>query len=126
MALDNKKSIFVYGFDDKEKLKISEMINKEKLPEYRVIDKTMSRMKLKDIVEGLRFEVQDNSLPDEQLVLFNNLNDKELDSAIHAVRRYLGSKPMLAVITSNSIEWSFENLLSHLMQEREWFKKNRD
>lgn len=125
MALDNKKSIFVYGFDDKEKLKISEMINKEKLPEYRVIDKTMSRMKLKDIVEGLRFEVQDNSLPDEQLVLFNNLNDKELDSAIHAVRRYLGSKPMLAVITSNSIEWSFENLLSHLMQEREWFKKNR-
>lgn len=125
MVLDNRKSIFVYGFCDDDVSKISEIMNKYNLPGCKIIDKSMAKMKLKDIVEGLRFEVHDNNLPEEQLVLFNNLDDNELDKAIHAVRSSVGTKPIFAVITSKSIEWSFEDLLSHLVEEREWFKKNR-
>lgn len=125
MVLNNKKCIFLYGFDSDQISKISEVINKEKLPGYKIITKAMGKMKLKDIVDGLRFEMQDNNLPDEQLILFNNLDDKELDTAIHGIRSSIGNKPLLAVITATSVEWSFESLLSHLIEEREWFRKNR-
>ena len=60
--------------------------------------------------------------PEENVVLFNNFSDEELDKIIFFIRDCVDQNPIMAVITPTSIEWTFEYLLKHLIDEREWYK----
>lgn len=122
MSLSNNKGILIYGFSEDEKAKVDEILSKQKLSKCRVIESNMAKTPLKSIIEGLKFEVWDGELPSEKVVLFNNLNDRELENVIKGVREAFGSAPIFAVITEQSIKWTFEKLIFHLVKEREWFK----
>ena len=39
------------------------------------------------------------------------------------MRAIIGREGIMAVVTPTSIEWTFDYLLEHLMEEREWFKQ---
>ncbi|MBV7273298.1 DUF3783 domain-containing protein [Clostridium thailandense] len=124
MLLENNKTILIFGFDAEEKQTMHDLVKKNHFPNYKVVEEAMGKMKIKDILEGLRLNVYNCSLPKEKVILFNNLNDEELDTAIKNIRNSLISKPILAVITETSVNWTFESLLEHLVEEREWFKKH--
>lgn len=123
MLLHNNKKLLIYGFNDEEKKLIEEIINENTLPEYKVMDKSMAQMKIRDIVEGLNLQVLDNSLPEERVILFNNLSDDELERAIKAMKNKFEQAPILAVVTPTSIEWTLKTLVSHLIEEKNWFKQ---
>ncbi|SQC00864.1 DUF3783 domain-containing protein [Clostridium tetanomorphum] len=85
----------------------------------------MANMTLKDILNGLNLQIFDNvCVPEDKVILFNNFSDKELESAIQLIRSEFNKVPILAVVTPTSIEWTFKNLIEHLIEEREWFKNN--
>lgn len=123
MLLKNNKKILIYGFNKEEEDIINNLLLKSKLPSYKVIEESMGKMKIKDILENLKFEIYDCKLPQEKVVLINNFDDKELNTIISAIRNSFSSAPILAVITETSINWSFDYLLKHLIEERELFKK---
>lgn len=125
MLLSNNKKILIYGFDKDEESLIREIINENALPECSVMDKFMAKMKIRDIIDGLNLQVIHNQLPDEKVMLFNNLSDEEIDRAIKAVRSKLKERPILAVVTPTSMEWTLETLINHLIEEREWYKQQR-
>ncbi len=122
--MNNNKIMLVYGFDE-EKETLEHIVKKENLPNYKVIEESMGRMKIKDIIDSLKLEVYDCRLPKEKVILFNNFDDEELDNTINIITSSIKPMPILAVITENSIEWTFEYLLEHLIEEREWFKKHK-
>lgn len=124
MLLENNKTILIFGFDEEEKQIMHDLVEKNHIPNYKVIEEPMGKMKIKDILEGLKLDVYNCNLPKEKVILFNNLNDEELDRSIKTLRSNLNSKPVLAVITETSVNWTFEDLLEHLVEEREWFKKH--
>ncbi|WP_315117204.1 DUF3783 domain-containing protein [uncultured Clostridium sp.] len=122
--MENNKTILIYGFTEKEKEILENLVSIKKLPTYKVIEKKMCNMTINDIINGLKlelFNVQD--LPEEKVILFNNLSDIELDRAISSVRGVFSPSPILAVVTPTSIKWTFKDLLEHLIEERELFKK---
>lgn len=122
--MENNKTILIYGFTEEEKGVLENLISIKKLPTYKVIEKKMCNMTINDIINGLKlelFNVQD--LPEEKVILFNNLSDIELDRAISSVRGVFSPSPILAVVTPTSIKWTFKDLLEHLIEERELFKK---
>lgn len=121
--LDNDKLILVYGLDKEETELLSKILKKDLLPSFKVIEKEMSSMKVCDIINGLNFQIYDKYMPDEKVVLFNSLSDEELNSAIDIVRKNIQGT-IMAVITPKSINWTFKYLLEHLIEEREWFRKN--
>lgn len=121
--LDNDKLILVYGLDKEEMELLSKILKKDLLPSFKVIEKEMSSMKVCDIINGLNFQIYDKDMPDEKVVLFNSLSDEELNSAIDIVRKHI-QDVIMAVITPKSIKWTFKYLLEHLIEEREWFRKN--
>lgn len=124
MLLQNNKTILIFGFDAEEKQIMHDLLEKGYLPDYKVVEESMGKMKIKDILEGLKLDVYNCRIKQEKVILFNNLNDEELEKSIKELRNSLKSKPILAVITEISINWTFEDLLEHLMEEREWFKKH--
>lgn len=119
--LDNNKCILVYGFNEEEKTLINNTKEAENLPSIRIITASMASMTIRNIIEGIKLEVLSKPLPEEKVMVFNNLSDNELDRAIKSIRSNLQTKPIMAVVTPTSINWTFADLLEHLIEERKFF-----
>lgn len=125
MILHNDKALFIYGFDLEEQEQINKIIKELKIQRAKLIDESMGKMTVQDIINGLKFEIYDKDIPKERVILFNNFEDGELESCISKVRNTLEKQPILAVITPTSLNWTFKELLNHLIAEREWFEMHK-
>lgn len=117
--LNNHKSILIYGLD-KDAHHALLASNYSTI----IISEEMANMKLKDIIDGYKFESNHKELPEEKVIIFNNFTDEELKGMIKMIRAIAPSS-ILAVVTPTSIEWSFKYLVEHLIEEREWYKNRQ-
>lgn len=117
--LNNHKSILIYGLDKEAQQALL-------APNYStiVISKEMANMKLKEIIDGYKFESNDKELPEEKVIIFNNFTDEELQGMIKLIRA-VAPGCILAVVTPTSIDWTFAYLVEHLMEEREWYRSQQ-
>jgi acylphosphatase len=122
VALENNKIILIYGFHKDEENTLDNLLKKNKLPSYRVMEKSMAKMKVKDILNGLNLGIYNSNLPDEKVVLLNNFSDEEVQTMLASIRGKFSPSPILAVVTETSIDWTLEYLIEHLLEEREWYK----
>ena len=118
--LENNKTILTYNLSEDEGLVIRKVFETLNLFEIKEIEKSMANMQISDIVSGLKIETLDSYLPEVKIVLFNNLTDEEINSAVLAVRNNLKEKPILAVVTPTSENWTFKFLVEHLIEENKW------
>lgn len=117
--LDNNKCILVYGLSNIELENIKEL-------GYRIVEITteMCEMTLMDVLMGAKFEIFNNNIIDEKVILYNNLSEDELRKAIKDTRTKI-KDGILAVVTPQSINWKINYLIKHLKEEKEWYSKVR-
>ena len=117
--LDNNKCILVYNVLEND----LKAIEKEG---YKIIivKDDMTNMTIKDILEGLKFETFNPKSINESVILFNNFSDEELKICIKKIRETVKGG-ILATVTENSINWEFNYLAEHLVEEREWYLKQQ-
>lgn len=117
--LDNNKCILVYNVPEREL-----NILKEEGVRILEISSEMVEMTVKDILNGLKFETFNSSPRKESVILFNNFSDEELKETIRSIRqKFKGG--ILATVTPISMEWKFNYLVEHLIEEREWYLKQQ-
>ena len=114
--MKNNKCILVYGLENAEIIELT----KRKI-KFIIIKKEMLNIKIKDILSGLKSSEPSNFNISEKVILFNNYEDNKLQKSIKEIRKFVKGG-ILAVVTETSREWSFEYLINHLIEEREWFK----
>lgn len=125
MPLNNNKGLLIYGLDMTEQVTLSKILEDCGEATYKIILSGMADMKLKDIIEGIKFETYPKDLPEnEKVILFNNFSDEQLNKMIAGLRNKFTNPPILAVITATTLEWTFKELIIHLVKEREFLKKN--
>lgn len=117
--LDNNKCILVYGLSNIELENIKEL-------GYKIVEITteMCEMTLMDVLMGSKFEIFNNNIIDEKVILYNNLSEEELRKAIKDTRTKI-KDGILAVVTPQSINWKINYLIKHLKEEKEWYSKVR-
>ncbi|MGE5628157.1 MAG: DUF3783 domain-containing protein [Solirubrobacterales bacterium] len=120
--MDNKKLILSYGFDFGEMSKIQKIAKEVNLSSVKTVKNTMGKMTVNDIINGNLFEVYDCSMPKVKVILLNNFSDYELEKAISMFKSAFSEIPILAVVTESSINWTFEKLVNHLEEERQWHR----
>ena len=125
LALNNNKCLLIYGFDITQQVILDKILADFDSINYKTILKGMVNMKLKDILEDMKFEIYSSDLPEnEKVILFNNFSDEELNRMVVSLRSKFDNPPILAVITTTSSEWTFKELILHLVKEREFLKQN--
>ncbi len=117
--LDNNKCILAYNVPERE-------INILKEEGFKIIliSSEMTEMTIRDILNGLKFETFNANLRKESVILFNNFSDEELRETIRSIRQNIKGG-ILATVTPVSIEWKFNYLVEHLVEEREWYLKQQ-
>lgn len=125
LGLNNDKLILIYGFNQEEIVKIGEIILNNDFEKFKVIDSTMATMKIGDIIEGFKIPTVGKTIADQKVILFNNLEDEELQKTLTTLKEKIDSNTIFAVVTQTSIEWTFDGLLEHLMEEKKWTSKRK-
>lgn len=113
--LDNNKCILAYNFSEFE-------LNILKSEDIKVIEISpeMIEMTIKDILDGLKFKIFNPNPIKEKAIIFNNFTDSEIQPAVKVIRQKIKGG-LLAVVTPTTIDWKFNYLINHLIEEREWF-----
>ncbi|MCI1944618.1 DUF3783 domain-containing protein [Clostridium luticellarii] len=129
MSLQNSKTILMYGFSKNDEKIVKGAGRQFNVDGFKIIKDHMTEMKIKDILSGdLEKELREQDTGyflNEKVILFNNLTDRQISGIMRELKVKMNSMPILAVVTKTSINWSFGYLLSHLLQERAWFEKNK-
>jgi hypothetical protein len=121
--VNRNRVTLIYGFGDKEKEEIEGIVKKYHLHKLKEIDAAMAGMKVGDILaEKAETALPKAVMPEEKVILFNDMSDEEIQKYIEHLRRTFKPLPILAVITETSGKWTFEYLVEHLIEEREKFK----
>jgi hypothetical protein len=121
--VNRNKVTLIYGFGDKEKEKIEGIVKMYHLHKIKEIDAAMAGMKVGDILaEKAETALPKAKMPEEKVILFNDMSDEEIQKYIEHLRGTFKPLPILAVITETSEKWTFEYLVEHLVEEREKFK----
>lgn len=122
--MNNEKVLLVHGFDYDEQLKLNEVLKENNLPLYKVIDEAMVNTTIEEILMSKEAGMVNTPVQEEKVVLFNQCSDEEIRTAMRAIKACYSQKPIFAVVTPTSMNWKFNYLLEHLMEERSRFEKN--
>ena len=125
MGLSNDKLILIYGFNQEEIVQIGEIILDNDFEKFKVIDSYMATMKIGDIIEGFEIPTVSKAISNQKVILFNNLEDEQLQKTLITLKKNIDSSTIFAVVTQTSIEWTFDGLLEHLTEERKWDSKRK-
>jgi len=121
--MNRNKVTLIYGFGEKEKEKIFGIVKMHHLHKLKEINAGMAGMKVGDILaEKAEPALPKAKMPEEKVVLFNDMSDEEIQKYIKHLRMEFKPLPILAVITETSEKWTFEYLVEHLVEEREKVK----
>lgn len=116
-----QRCILAYGLDVMELMKLQQA----KVKIVRLTD-DMTKMKVKDIIDGSVEKIgSDNIAKNEKVIVFHNVPGMHLDMVMSLTKRILKKKPILATTTETSMEWEFDYLVEHLMEERDWHKAGK-
>ena len=114
--LSDYKTLLVYGLTKEEIQKIA--LKTERVTE---VTADMGNTKIIDILNRVKKNVSETELPDEKVIIFNKYTDSEIQKKVKFIRNRIDN-PVLAVVTPTSINWTFKDLLEHLIAEREFYK----
>lgn len=123
MNILKERLIIAYGLNDEEVEKLNLKFKDICVKPCLLINENMAGYTLENILKEEKLADSDTKLPEEKVIIFNGFLGVYLQQAVKKVREVLGSQPILASTTPNSIKMTLHELVDHLVKEREYYNK---
>lgn len=118
---DGKVCILVYGYEDNEFMEIKNFAFQLGIETSIKVNKNSSINTLNHLIHEKELQVDDSKFHNEKAIVLNAISDFELNSFLTNFKNLGIKRPLFAVVTETSINWTFYDLLSDLMEERQKF-----
>lgn len=130
MDLSNRKRpggrnvVMLYGFAGLNIEKLAGTVLTSGIDEWLYIDETRSHGEIAEILTHFtdNQQVEYKSQVDK-VIVFNGVSQYELQQFLDKALSYLEEKPLIAMVTPISKNWTFKALISELKEERKSLKK---
>jgi hypothetical protein len=118
--MEGKARILAFGFSPAEEARIDEGLAALGVPAPLKLQPGHGGLTLRSILEGAGEApvASDGLTSSERLVLFHNVSDAGVQGLMRFFRQTSGGRPIFAVVTPTSIDWTLGFLLEHLREER--------
>jgi hypothetical protein len=123
MNILKDRLIIAYGLNNEEIEKLNIKFKDICIKPCVLINENMGKSTLENILKEERVSDSDTKLPEEKVIIFNGFLGVYLQQAVKKVREVLGAKPILASTTPNSIKMTLQELIDHLVKERQYYQK---
>ena len=117
--------LLVFGYTDGEKAVIDGKLEELGLPSTNRIQSTQGDVEVRDIIVN---NINGKSVVEsgDPIVLFHEISDKGVFSLMSLIKDLAVPRPIFAVITEQSITWTFSVLLRHLLSEKEAMERRNE
>lgn len=113
--MDKERILLVYNLSDEEKQGL-----KRENYNIRLISKENSGGSLSEIIEGKMIAHSGKTLKDIKMIIFSGFGiDDELKEIISHIRKNIVYGSIMAVTTKTNLNWTFDYLMEHLLEEKE-------
>ena len=126
--MEGKARILVYGFSAEEQRRIDEGLASLGVPPALKARPEQGGVVLRRILAGESAAAATEAAEDvgrKPLVLFHNISDSGVRALLGFFREAARGRPLFAVSTPTSLEWTLEELVAHLEQERAALEEGR-
>jgi hypothetical protein len=116
--MQSQPQLLVWNYSTGEKSKLDAILKEIGAPSAVTIVETQGFLTLREIIAGSRCsgDVLNSA---EKVVLFHGLPQQGVLFLINFFKQTDLPRPIYAVVTEHSINWPFNELLEHLVEERE-------
>lgn len=132
MDLSNRKRpggrnlVMVYGYSGFDMEKIAATHLNSGVDEWLYIDDTRSEMVINDLIKNVKDNQDIKFSPHkDKVILFNGTSQFELQQFLNQAMTITKDRPLVAMVTPTSKDWTFSALIKELKLERREMDKNR-
>lgn len=113
--MNKEKLLLAYNLSNKEKEDL-----KKAGYNLRIINENNSGGKLSEIIDGKLIKHSGKDLKDIKMIIYSGFGiDDELKEVITYIRKNIVFGSIMAVTTKTNLNWSFDYLMEHLLEEKE-------
>jgi hypothetical protein len=118
--MEGKAKILVYGFSGEEQRRIDDGLASLGLPPAQKARPSQGGETLRKILAKEAPQAASAAAETDRgrLVLFHNVSDPGVQALMRFFRGAVAGRPIFAVTTPTSLDWTLGELLAHLVEER--------
>lgn len=116
-AIHERSCIMLYQFNDQEIKQIKNVARMIGIKECIELQSKHGGCTLREILDDQMNETEEASVKEKTIIL-NHIAPARMSMFIDTLKKYRMRRPIIAVITEQSIEWTLSHLLINLVNER--------
>ena len=123
--MDAGPTILLWNYSFEDLLELDRLFQEVGAPEARAVEKDQGEVTVRDILfADARGEGEFSC--DEKVMLFFNVPGPMIHTLMQETRKLDMPRPIFAMVTPQSIEWKFSELVGHLVKERDFIRKRAE
>lgn len=112
-----RSCMIVYHFSPKEMQAIQSVARLTGIRDIISIEANQLETCVKDILDSNMHTGEDLGV-NEKAIVFNNMSSNKVNLFIEGLKKMRVARPLIAVVTEHSINWTFKELVENLSKER--------
>ncbi len=121
----NRDCVMIVNFNKKEAVLIKNICGFIGVRDCIFLDKTNGNSTIKNILDNdISSDCEDGFV--NKAVIFNNIPNKKINSFLESLKKMRINRPLTAMVTDTSIDWTLNNLLYNLVEERKALSTGKD
>ena len=115
---DNARSfVMLYNFNAKEVVNLKNICRIFGIKDVEVLSRKYACSKVSDVIDGV-ISSSDEEGVNQKAIVFNNVNHARVNGLIDGLKKFRIGRPLMAFVTEDNVNWTFNNLLLNLLEER--------
>ncbi|EJX2681954.1 DUF3783 domain-containing protein [Clostridioides difficile] len=115
--IHNRKCIMLVNFNKKELSLIKNISNFAGIRDHIILSEKNGENIIRDILDGNISSECENGIKSKS-VIFNNTPSTQVNAFLEGLKKVRINRPFTAMVTETSIDWTLNNLIENLVQER--------
>lgn len=123
-AIHDRACMMLYHFTPAELKQIQSVARLTGLKDQILLSTKHSEVQIRDILDN-KLSESDVECLKEKAIIFNNTPSTRMNAFIEGLKKMRIQRPLIAVVTETSIDWTLSELLMNLVQERQALRNNQ-
>lgn len=115
---DSTRSVaMLYNFNDKEVISLKSACRIFGIKDVEVLSRNNAATRVIDVVNGEVASFDEEGV-NHKAIVFNNVSSAKVNGLIDGLKKLKLGRPLMAFVTEDNAQWTFNNLLLNLIEER--------
>lgn len=114
---DGRSFVMIYNFNPKEVASLRNICSLFGIKDVQVLSTKNADSRILDIINNEIVSTEKQGI-NQKAIIFNNINSTKVSGLLDSLKKFRMSRPLTAMVTEDNVNWTINNLLLNLIEER--------